>query len=446
MNAPVFKGWCPSALKPMESGDGFLVRIKPRMGTFTAGDVNGIAHAARLYGNGLVDLTNRGNVQIRGLSEKSLPLFSDWVVASGLAAPDPVQESIRNILVSPLGPDDPHAAFDSHHCARAVQAVLESSPAVHSLPDKFGIAVDAGGRLPLAGAEADIVVRADGLGCRIEVAGAQVARKVSFDAATSAVQGLLNAFTHWIDELEPDDPVRGRSRFADIVADRGEGWIFIEAGVAGSGVPVPEANDAMPQHMGFHPLDESGAGFFGMGAPFGQLDANGLDAIAGCADRHGDGTIRMTPWKSIILAGVFRKDANELAKASEQFGWIATDTDSRRGFVACSGRPGCRSALADTRALAARLAPCVSDSSGNGGGLVHVSGCPKGCAHPRAASTTVVATADGFDVVRNGSASDQAERMGISFEMVAALITAQAPDEGSPKPRPQSGPQSGPVS
>ena len=37
MSAPVAaKGWCPGALRPMESGDGLIARIRPRGGRLSA--------------------------------------------------------------------------------------------------------------------------------------------------------------------------------------------------------------------------------------------------------------------------------------------------------------------------------------------------------------------------------------------------------------------------
>ena len=67
------RGWCPGALRPMESGDGLLVRVRPRAGRLATGDVIAIAAAAERYGNGLIDLTRRANLQLRGLSAESLP-------------------------------------------------------------------------------------------------------------------------------------------------------------------------------------------------------------------------------------------------------------------------------------------------------------------------------------------------------------------------------------
>jgi len=55
------------------------------------------------------------------------------------------------------------------------------------------------------------------------------------------------------------------------------------------------------------------------------------------------------------------------------------------------------------------LAPCLDT-----GARLHVSGCNKGCAHPKAAPLTLVATSEGFDLVRDGSARDTPVRRGLS--------------------------------
>ena len=66
--APAIKGWCPTLLSPMQSGDGWLARVKPSAGVLSAAAARLIADAARRHGNGHIDLTSRANLQIRGLS------------------------------------------------------------------------------------------------------------------------------------------------------------------------------------------------------------------------------------------------------------------------------------------------------------------------------------------------------------------------------------------
>ncbi len=95
-----------AALDPMPSGDGWLARIKPSAATLTADAARLVARLAARHGNGLIDLTSRANLQMRGLTPASAALLADEVIASGLAAADPAREAIRNVMANPLGPDD----------------------------------------------------------------------------------------------------------------------------------------------------------------------------------------------------------------------------------------------------------------------------------------------------------------------------------------------------
>src|SRR6476469_9859911 len=115
--APAIRGWCPTLLSPMESGDGWLARVKPTAGRLSAAAARLIADAARRHGNGQIDLTSRANLQIRGLSPRSAEQFAEVIIGAGLANPNPSLEATRNVMANPLGQDDPSAAFDSHALA-----------------------------------------------------------------------------------------------------------------------------------------------------------------------------------------------------------------------------------------------------------------------------------------------------------------------------------------
>ena len=96
------KGWCPGALKPMESGDGWVVRIRPRMAHLTSAQVTGIAEAALAYGNGVIELTARANVQLRGVTPASHPPLILALDRLGLVDDDVETESHRNVVVTPF--------------------------------------------------------------------------------------------------------------------------------------------------------------------------------------------------------------------------------------------------------------------------------------------------------------------------------------------------------
>lgn len=123
------RGWCPSVHEPMRSGDGLLARVKPFGGRLPANALRAIADAVEAYGNGIIELTSRGNLQVRGLHEASAPGFASAMVTAGLADPDPARERRRNIIVMP--PYDDALAAE-------VEAILSS---IGGLPAKFCVAI-----------------------------------------------------------------------------------------------------------------------------------------------------------------------------------------------------------------------------------------------------------------------------------------------------------------
>lgn len=82
------QGWCPSLMRPMETGDGLLVRINNKAGVITALQARAIAMLAERHGNGHIDLTSRGNLQLRGVTEENYPLLVEKLVALGFTEED----------------------------------------------------------------------------------------------------------------------------------------------------------------------------------------------------------------------------------------------------------------------------------------------------------------------------------------------------------------------
>lgn len=405
MSALAVKGRCPSLLAPMASGDGLLVRVKPRAATLTAGQAEAVAAGARRYGNGLADLTNRGHLQIRGIAPSDIDGFAEQMAQIRLAAAQPRAESVRNVLADPLGADDPRAAFDSHALAHRLSALLEDDPSLHDLPDKFGLSVDSGVALPLAGCTADIMVRSGDRG--LEIALDRGDRLLGLPArdVEDAVRQLIGAFLSWRRARKGPRTRRMRAMVAALGADA----VFEAAGLRGA----RRARRTMPgvrPSAGFTPAAGARRGFFLAGAPFGSLDAAALADLAALSRRFADGKIRVTPWKAVVLWGVARPDAGALREAAGEAGLVAEPEDARQRIVTCAGRPGCASAYADTRADAAFIAATGAVPAG----LLHISGCRKGCAHPSPAPVTLVATAGGYNLVRSGRVGDPPERAGLT--------------------------------
>src|ERR1700734_2929086 len=103
LTAPSPRGVCPGLSAPMPTGDGLLVRLLP-IGTIPLAAFGALCAAARAHGNGIIEITARGSIQIRGLSAASAPLFAATIAGLNIAAEDgvPVQSS----ALAGLDPDE----------------------------------------------------------------------------------------------------------------------------------------------------------------------------------------------------------------------------------------------------------------------------------------------------------------------------------------------------
>ena len=81
MSAPAIRGWCPGAHRPMRSGDGLVVRVRPPLGEITPRQCTGLADLAERYGQGALELTNRANLQLRGVADADHPALLDGLAA-----------------------------------------------------------------------------------------------------------------------------------------------------------------------------------------------------------------------------------------------------------------------------------------------------------------------------------------------------------------------------
>ena len=113
------KGWCPGALRPMASGDGLVLRIRAPNGRLTPDQARSIAGLSRRHGNGLIDLTSRANLQLRGVDAAGHLASLDALAELGLLDPDAGAESRRNVILSPFAPVDSPAWQAAAAIARA---------------------------------------------------------------------------------------------------------------------------------------------------------------------------------------------------------------------------------------------------------------------------------------------------------------------------------------
>ncbi len=393
----MIKGWCPDLFTPMQSGDGWLVRVRPRRSVLSAAEARVIADAAERHGSGVVELTNRGNVQIRGLTPASAGLFASAMVEAGVAD----RGGRHNLLMSALAGVDPSVHPQTACVADALDRALAEAGDLDGLPDKFLFLVDGGGAAGLQLVRADIAVRASHGGWAIWLDGAPLGALCDGNRIADAVLVLARGFLAL---------AKGARRMCQLVKSDGAADLFRQAGLAAA---IPSGANGEAGWVGFRAFGAEMGGF-DLGIPFGQMRGEGLRELAAFCEGYGDAALRITPWRSVILAGVRADRADALGRAATD--WITEAQDPRRHIVACPGSPGCASATVRARADAEMLAAVPLAS------LVHVSGCGKGCAHPFPAPMTLVGRDGAYDIVRDGRAGDAPFAAGLTMADAAKML------------------------
>ncbi|HEX8829279.1 MAG TPA: hypothetical protein VF778_14335, partial [Xanthobacteraceae bacterium] len=143
----------------------------------------------------------------------------------------------------------------------------------------------------------------------------------------------------------------------------------------------------------------------GIGVPFGHAETGALERLADAAAMAGARGFRAAPDRALLAIGLAERGAADFVAAAEQLGFVTRADDPRRRLLACAGAPLCPSAHLATRAMAPQIAAAAAPHLA-GDFTIHISGCAKGCAHPAAATLTVVGAAGDCALVANGSTRD----------------------------------------
>lgn len=377
--SPRIKGWCPGAWRPMATGDGLLVRVRPPLGQLSRKQVLALCKATETFGSGLIELTSRANLQLRGVTDESWPLLMAFLVEHQLVSDDPEAERQPQMMLAPAW----QKGDDTPTIARLLQT---RGSELATMPGKVGIAIDAG-NAPLLGdsaadfriersMEGSLMVRADGY-----------ALGTAISDAEAAVEHLIR-LTHWFVESGGWDAGRMRRHSAPL-----PDWAPAD---------TPPAPPGAKLALGNHPAGQV------VGLPFGRATAATLRDLVATASVT---AVQVTPWRRLLIKQKLGQDDT----ASAVDGLIRHNSDPRLLMDACPGAPYCEQASVATQPLAERLSGLKNSS-------VHLSGCTKGCARRSSADVCLVGEAGRFNLIVNGSAESTPVKTDLTESDVIAYL------------------------
>ncbi|MCB2252112.1 precorrin-3B synthase [Pseudomonas chlororaphis] len=421
---------CPGLLRIVPAMDGGICRIKLAGGEISAAQARAVAMAAERFAGGVIEATNRANLQIRGIGAEHQGLIAE-LLAAGLGPTTAAGDDVRNLMLSPTAGIDRQMILDTRPLAGRILATLQSHPRFHELSPKFAVQLDGGEALAMLEHPHDLWLSAFDRAGELRLAfglagcpGEAPLASVALEEGHALVVAVLELFL----DLARPEQTRMRQLLAEHSAD--ELLARLSARLPGALGAVDDwarAAPAEPLHIGSYPQREPGRVYVGAVAPLGRLDPGMLRGAAELAEQWGDGSLRLTPWQSLLLPNLRAEDAPAVIQRLESLGLLCAPQQALAHLIACTGSSGCGKGLADTKGDALQLAAlfqrqgrCVA---------VHLSGCARSCAAAHVAPATLLAVAPGRydlyfrDAAQPGFGTLHARHL--SLEAAGALLDAR---------------------
>ncbi|WP_196259084.1 hypothetical protein [Pelagibacterium limicola] len=345
MDHPTSRGACPTLASPMPVVDGLLARFRPVTG-FSAAQVDALARAAGAYGNGRIEVTARGSVQVRGLSARTEVAFREALDLAGIAAKTGIV-----IELSPVAGEDPGEIRDPRPLASMVEAVCTQALERAPLAPKLSIVIEGGGQVRLDAHKADIRLTAFAEGWAMAVGGRDTGL-LSEAAVPDAVADVLR-------QLQAMGP---RARGSDVAK-----------GARSAASPLTSMGEREASTHRVEPLSiqlKDGRTALRITLPYGQVLASRLSGLAAFMEAHGVAEARPAPGRTLALMGA----CEGLSPALAALGFAAG------ALTLCSGAEAGDGGIIHAADLARAWDEAATDLS-DGSFHLHVSTCVKGCAY-----------------------------------------------------------------
>ncbi len=444
---------CPGLLHIVAARDGGLCRIRLPGGAIEVDQLHALARAVERHAGGPVEVTNRANLQVRGIRAGHEAALSQALIEAGLGpggqrdlslADAQAADGRRNLMFSSGAGRDPDALIDTRALATSLLDTLQNEARFAALSPKFALLLDGGERLAMREHPHDIWFAAQPVETGVRFAFGLAGCPGSETSPSSPALGvvtpeqvpaLLHALLHAFLDLATPEQARMRDLLrtqpATVILRQAQSYLDFQPQPAGTWT---RRTTDPTLRFGPHPQGTSGLWWVGGQPPLGRLDARALHALAELAQaasvsaEQAQATVLMTPWQSILLPDLVEAAVIPSLAAMEGLGFTCDPAAPYAGLIACAGSSGCVKGRADTKSDARYLATHLPHH-GPAAIELHLSGCERSCAAAHCAAHTLLAVAPGhYDLYeRDGEAGfGRLVAPHLSLEHIKAVLAQSA--------------------
>lgn len=406
----------------------FLMRLKVPNGIVNSDQMRFYADSVEKYGTdfGVVDITTRQNMQMRGIKLEDADSVIDGLHARNQTSFQSALDNVRNMVGSPLAGIDPLEMVDTRPYCNILNDLITLDPATGTrgnpqwgnLPRKFNIAVS-GSRDDFAHTDInDIGLQpcphavTGEMGFNLVLGGYMSIKRVAhsidskmwvkadLNSVNTLCEAILRVFR---DEGERKD--RQKARLMWLVEKYGvddyKAKIIKEIDSYDRGVVVEDTQPKPAEPferrdlLGVHEQKQKGLYRVGILVPVGRLSATECRQLADLAERYSNSEIRCTVEQNVLLPNVLEADV-PLLLAEPTINGVDTRMKANPGkieggVVSCTGAEFCGFAMVETKHNAERVAKLLEELVVTPQPVrIHWTGCPNSCGQVQVADIGIM--------------------------------------------------------
>lgn len=406
----------------------YMMRVRIPAGGITPDQMAGVAELGKKYGNGILHMTTRQDIQIHRVRLEDTPEIMDGLLKIGLTTKGGGGNTVRNITACCDSGVCEEEIFDVSPFAIALTEHMIKDQRSYLLPRKFKIAFSGCKRdcayatvndVGFIGAEREIdgknvkgfrVYAAGGMGASSKAA-QKLEDFITLNEAADVCDAIKRVFDKngnrknrhkarlrfLIEELGKNEFIKRYRQELELIKKDGGTILDIKdmkvtpsavADGSKSGKPAEPRNDRFDKWIkqNISPQRQKGYHSVKIRLPLGDIPSDILLSLAGLVEKYGEGAIRASQDQNLLLRWVHESELTELFAELNKINIPLTGAPVR-DIVCCAGASTCRPGICLSRGMAEAVS---SEFEGQNMNLdllndvqIKISGCPNACGqHP----------------------------------------------------------------
>ncbi len=371
----------------------FMVRIRIGAGLVLPYQLERIAQLSKTYGNGIVHITTRQDIQIHEVNIEDTPDVLEGLLEVGLSARGGGGNTVRNVTACPEAGVCHEEEFDVAPYAIAAAEYLLQDKSSFNLPRKFKLVFSGCSKDCAFASVADLgffahkkngtkgfsVYAAGGLGSNPAVA-AKVEDFIEDKDIFEVAEAVKRLFDKYGDRSN-----KHKARLRYVLARVGiEEFIKLyrieKAKLKADGLPyeAPKIRDITSVYkVPDAPVNMR------LWLKKGDIPADDLNKVGQIAAKYGQGLVRTTQLQDLLITGILEEDVDKVHSELKELSIDVFDDGSPK-IIACAGASTCKLGLCLSRGLADAISNKLRQprfSADLSKTAIRISGCPNSCGH-----------------------------------------------------------------